>query len=115
MTCCDYCYSLDDGPLVFINECFFSPVFTSHIMMCRGLLVPLTGGEVYVLDPLVLKLLDLSEFGSLPECHAHFVHCGQVRAQRRPVEVSFSPALRTREREVKKRGGGGGGGKNKGA
>ena len=95
MTCCDYCYSLDDGPIVFINECFecfFSPVFTSHIMMCRELLVPLTGGEVYVLDPLVLKLL---EFGSLPECHTHFVHCGQVRAQRRPVEV---------------RGGGGGGG-----
>ena len=116
MTCCDPCCSLDDGPI--LHRSLHKRMFLLarlHVpyhdvqgvvgiinRVAKGHQVPLTGGEVYVLDPLVLKLLDSGEFGSPPECHTHFVHCGQVRAQRRPVEVSFSPAQRTRER----RGGG---------
>ena len=116
VTCCVPCCSLiDDGPIlhrsVHKRTLLFSHLhgpyhdvqgvvgIVNHI--AKGHQVPLAGREVYVLDPLVLKLLDSGEFGSLPECHTHFVHCGQVRAQRRPVEVSFSPALRTQAREGK--------------
>ena len=100
--------SLDNRPVAFPKALHKGPLLSTSLdvpyddvdgvvrvqhHVAKGHHVPLTGGEVNVLHPLVLKLADAGELGRPPQCHTQLVESGQVGSQRGPVQVGFCPTL----------------------